>query len=64
MVALISVAVVLHAKLRSDEYTINRKPVIMTEDDLDWDDSAMTITVNPLDGQEVCLWHSYDIKHN
>lgn len=53
LIALVLVAVVLHAKLRNEEYPVRRKPIVMTEDDLDWDDSAMTITVNPLDGQEV-----------
>jgi len=52
LIALILVAVVLHAKLRNEEYTVRRKPIVMTEDDLDWDDSAITITVNPLDAQE------------
>ena len=64
MIALILVAVVLHAKLRNEEYTVRRKPIVMTEDDLDWDDSAITITVNPLDAQEVCrMINHYTIMH-
>lgn len=59
LMALLVVAVAMHARSRGDAdeepYFDESLPTIVTmdkemnEEDLDWDDSAMTITVNPLE---------------